>query len=134
MFYTELELIAQTQPDLWRLGAPLIWCDKQFGAIQVPAGFITDLASIPRALRNLPFLDPNGISRRPAVMHDWLYGSPEGRTRGKQFADNFLRAALSAEGASATVARVFYLAVHWGGQGGWDLDGQELRDSGRHTG
>lgn len=134
MFYTELDLIAQPQPDLWRLNAPLVWCDPQFGPLEVPAGFITDLASIPRLFRNLPFLDPNGISRRPATMHDWLYGSPEGRARGKQFADDFLRAALRAEGASASVAQTFYLAVHWGGQSSWDLDGRQLRDFGAHTG
>lgn len=126
MFLTPLELIADPQPDLWRLGAPLVWCDPVYGRLEAPVGFQTDLASIPRIFRNLPFLDPAGISRRPAVLHDWLYGSVAGRVHGKQYADNFLRVALLAEGAGKAVAQSFYLAVHWGGQSSWDGDGVRL--------
>lgn len=92
----------------------------------MPAGFVTDLASIPRLFRNLPWLDPNGLSRRPAVIHDWLYGSKEGRGYGKQFADSFLRSALIAEGAPQSAAGTFYYAVHWFGSGSWDDDGRRL--------
>jgi len=134
VFLTQLELIADPKPDLWTLKAPLWWDDPVYGGLTVPAGFVTDLASIPRALRGLPFLDPNGLSRRPAVIHDWLYGSVEGRARGKQFADSFLRDALLSEGARPSVAQTFYLAVHWFGQSGWDLDGRQLAEFGKHTG
>lgn len=126
MFLGELELIAEPQPDLWRLGLPLVWCDPSYGRLEVPVGFVTDLASIPRLFRNLPFLDPNGLSRRPAVVHDWLYGSAQGRLKGKEFADQYLRAALLSEGASKPVAQAFFLAVHWGGRSSWDADGVKL--------
>lgn len=127
MFLTPLELIADPQPDLWRLGAPLVWCDPVYGRLEVPVGFQTDLASIPRLFRNLPFLDPAGISRRAAVVHDWLYGSADGREHGKQYADSFLRVALLAEGASKSVAQSFYLAVHWFGGSSWYEDGNRLK-------
>jgi len=122
MFLTQLTLTAEPQPDLWRVGAPLVWCNPSYGRLEVPVGFVTDLASIPRALRNLPFLDPNGQSRRPAVVHDYLYSSRLGRRLGKQFADNFLREALLAEGATKGTAGAFYWAVHLFGSFAWDAD------------
>lgn len=88
--------------------------------ITVPRGFITDLASIPRALWNLPFTDPNGVSRRPACLHDALYAL--GRSAGKAFADDALRRAMLSEGASPFVAGMFYKAVHYFGKGSYASD------------
>lgn len=125
MFLTRLQLTDRPEPDLWTVAAPLVW-ECPAGHITVPAGFVTDLASIPRVLRNLPWLDPNGLSRRPAVLHDYLYGSNPGRVFGKQFADSLLASALVSEGASQTVAQTFYYAVHWFGASSWDDDGRRL--------
>lgn len=119
MFKTALELVADPMPDFWVLGSDLVWFDSERGLMTAPKGTRTDLASIPRALRNLPFLDPDGVSRRPATFHDYLYGSAYGRRRGKAFADDFLRAALIAEGASPATAAAFYYAVHWFGGPAW---------------
>lgn len=129
MFCSRLQLEDRPQPDTWMVAAPLIWqgpVNDRLVKLVVPAGFVTDLASIPRLFRNLPWLDPNGISRRPAVVHDWLYGSLEGRRFGKEFADCFLGDALIAEGASLTVASTFHLAVHWFGRSSWNDDGRRL--------
>lgn len=126
MFLTRLQLEDRAEPDLWTYVAPLVWCDPVYGRLEVPIGSITDLASIPRILRNIPALDPNGLSRRPAGMHDWLYGSKEGRRYGKQFADSFLRAALLAEGTTKGTAATFYYGVHWFGGSSWDSDGRRL--------
>src|SRR5689334_1061409 len=42
--------------------------------IVVPAGFVTDLASIPRAFWGPPFfLTPAGQYSRAAIIHDYLY-------------------------------------------------------------
>lgn len=129
MFLTTLELIADPQPDIWTLGAALVWCDATYGRLEVPVGFKTDLASIPRIFRNLPMLDPDGLSRRPAALHDWLYGSVAGRRLGKPFADSFLRAALLSEGASKRAAWVFWAAVHYFGASSWNSDGRALSPS-----
>ncbi len=126
MFLTRADLQDRAEPDLWTVMAPLVWCDPVYGRLEVPAGFVTDLASIPRVLRNLPWLDPNGLSRRPAIMHDWLYGSARGRRFGKQFADSFLRSGLLVEGATKSTANAFYYAVRWFGGGSWDIDGRKL--------
>lgn len=110
-------------PDFWYVTTTLIWTDDVFGTLSCPVGFRTDLASIPRPLRTLPFLDPNGLSRRPAVMHDWLYAW---RVLGKAKADQFLRAALIAEGASRATAACFYYAVDLFGDHAWDSDAGAL--------
>jgi hypothetical protein len=103
-------------------GAILFPCQKSigFGSITVPVGFETDLASIPRALRGLEDFDPDGISRRPAAMHDWLYGGD--RSHGKAWADAFLRVALIAEGMAPDLAFTWWLAVHEFGGAAWDGD------------
>jgi hypothetical protein len=84
-------------------------------------GTVTDLASIPRVFRNLPFLDPNGLSRRPAVLHDYLYrgGNRYGLQMTRKKADRVLRIALRDEGASRWVAWLFWAAVRVGGRRAW---------------
>lgn len=120
MFQTRLYVRDMPTVDLWVVVRPLVWVDAEFGTITVPVGMPTDLASIPRALRNVPELDPDGASRRAATAHDFLYDRSEGRAHGKDFADRFLRAALIAEGCSAITADLFYAAVHEFGQSSWD--------------
>lgn len=125
MFLSDLVLRADPVPNRWVTVAPLIWEDPVYGHLEIPIGFRTDLASIPRALRGIPFLDPNGLSRRPAAMHDWLYAW---RDKGKDFADSFLRDALLAEGASKAVASAFYYGVHWFGGFAWRSDAGALEN------
>jgi|SRR6185437_7728414 len=122
MFKTDLALVALT-PDLWYLASDLVWVSNGL-TITAPHGFVTDLASIPRALRNLPLTDVDGISRRPAALHDWLYAGH--RSTGKNFADATLREALKVEGMSAAGAAVYYYAVHWFGGHAWESDGRKL--------
>src|SRR5579862_8222813 len=110
MFLTSLELLALPQPDEWQLITPLVWSDETYGDLSVPAGFTTDLASTPFHIAD------NGPARRPAAVHDWLYGSAEGRTHGKSFADKFLRDSLLAEGAGRLMAWTFYLGVKFFGR------------------
>lgn len=125
MFTTDLDLIAIAgRPDLWRFGAPLVWTARD-ETIIVPKGFLTDLASIPRAVDWLPNLDRDGISRRPAALHDWLYGGD--RTRGKDAADDLLRAALVAEGMSNIGAFEYWYAVHKFGLSSWLDDNKIVR-------
>lgn len=131
MFRSELNLIAlDGRPDLWRYGAPLV-CDVGTEVITVPKGFITDMASIPHALDWVPNLDRDGLSRRPAALHDWLYGGD--RTRGKDYADSTLREALLAEGMSAVGAYEYWFAVSKFGRSAWDGDNIVLRQEHFYT-
>lgn len=108
MFKTPLLLQALDAPGEWVLTRPLLWEGKR--KIEVPAGFVTDLASIPAPLRGI--LNVNGKSRRAAVLHDWLYCSQLG-TRAE--ADATFREALVAEGVSIACW------IYWAGVrvGGW---------------
>jgi len=126
VFKTDLNLIAiNGRPSLWRYGAPLIW-DTGAETITVPVGFLTDLASIPHMLDWLPNLSPIGLSRRPAALHDWLYGGD--RTRGKDYADDTLRAALLMEGMGNVGAFEYWFAVSKFGRVAWDGDNKDLRE------
>lgn len=132
MFLTELTLVEDPEPGIWRFGAPpLVWQDPVFGRLQTKTGDKTDLASVPRVFRGIPFLDPNGISRRGAAMHDQLYGTDWGRRLGKAFADDFLYAALISDGASHWVAWTFWAAVHFFGASSWNSDGVRLAQPGK---
>lgn len=110
-----------TIPDLWYTsGDDLVWQDVEFGRITVPQGFITDDASVPKFLDWIPFLDRQGLSRRPGIAHDALYSL--GRIKGKDWCDRFLKAACMAEGMKPWQARAYYQGVHLFGDRPWADD------------
>jgi hypothetical protein len=57
--------------DSWRLLAPLVYETSAGDVITVPAGFVTDFASIPRPLWAIA--PPAGTWGLAAVLHDWGY-------------------------------------------------------------
>jgi hypothetical protein len=120
MFLTDPGLVpVPGKPDLWWLDGPLVWADQDV-TITVPQGFISDDASVPKVLDWIPFLDRQGLSRRPGLAHDALYSL--GRTRGKAYADSMLRAFCLAEGMNAFQAGVYYQGVHLFGASSWAAD------------
>ena len=121
MFLSELEIQALT-PDLWALTAPLVWEDDT-GRLEIPKGFITDLASIPHVIDWVPFLDRTGLSRRAGALHDGLYAL--GRERGKDWCDTMLKLALEAEGMKPWQAKAYWSAVHYFGSPSWTSDARE---------
>ncbi len=116
VFTSPLIVEALPKPGEWRVVAPLVWCDPQFGRIAVPEGFETDLASIPGIVRAFPDFNPDGLSRRPAVIHDWLYNY---KPVARDVADLFLREALIYEGINVIVAYTYYGAVRAFGGSHW---------------
>ena len=121
MFTTPLRIEAQDTPGEWKLIYPLVWAIDGDGYrmpdIEVPAGFVTDLASVPKLLRGL--LDPTDPSRRPAVLHDWLYCSQNKHDYTRQQADALFRVALRADGSSAVAAFIYHAGVRAGGWRYW---------------
>jgi hypothetical protein len=100
---------------LWELLAPLAYDSEVVrGTVTVPAGFVTDFASIPR----LPFVywTQGGKGNKAAVIHDWLYSS---QAVDRKTADQVLREALIASGYSKVTASAFYAAVRVGGGSHW---------------
>lgn len=83
--------------------------------ITIPAGFITDFASVPRALQNLyPCWGKYGPA---AIVHDKLYFFQETT---KQYADSILEQAMFACGCDPITVRAIYEAVALAGQFAWD--------------
>lgn len=116
MFIFPLIVEALPEPGKWKTVAPLVWCDPTFGRLEVPVGFITDLASVPGIARAFPDFDPTGLSRRPAVVHDWLYTT---KPIPRHQADLFLCEALKAEGLPVGIADAYYGAVRLFGDSHW---------------
>lgn len=117
-------------PDLWYLDGPLIWKDAEV-TITVPVGFLSDDASTPKFLDAVPWLDRQGLSRRPGLAHDALYSL--GRSRGKDWADKMLQAFCLAEGMNAFQAACYYQGVHLFGASSWAGDAR-LGTAGAITG
>lgn len=111
------------KPNEWALVRPLVYEAKGLSApLVVPVRFITDLASVPGVLRALPGFNPNGLSREPAILHDYLYCA--GRFPDRGAADYFFYEALLSVGVSKPVAYMHYLGVR---AGGWRYWGERRR-------
>ena len=78
--------------------------------IAVPAGYETDLASVPRL--PLAYLIAGNRAPKSAVLHDFLYSTRAGR----DYADHVFRAAMKAEGVNSFIAQLMYLGVRVGGE------------------
>ena len=73
-FTTPLIISPNDDGQTWTLQDPFEYHVGGLGSdwrISVPAGFVTDFASIPRAFWNI--LPPWGTYGKPAVVHDFLY-------------------------------------------------------------
>lgn len=82
--------------------------DTSIATITVPAGFVTDFASVPKVLWNL--LPPTGPYGKAAVIHDYLYRSYGFSS--KIVADAIFLEAMKALGVGRCKRNVMYLAVH----------------------
>jgi hypothetical protein len=93
--------------------------------VTVPAGFVTDFASIPRPFWSI--LPTWGKYGPPAVVHDFLYWDQR-CTRDQ--ADRILLVAM--EESDVGFIRRFFIhrAVAWGGGFGWD-ENEDIREEGK---
>lgn len=113
---TELD----TDFQLWRLETALTYDVGQLGSgrtVVVPVGFVTDGASVPRAL--WPFLPPWGRYSRPAVIHDLLCvliekGEPHKEAKTRKDADAVFFEAMGVTGVSMPVRFILWLGVRIG--------------------
>lgn len=125
MFLTRPGLVGiRYHPDLWYLDSPLDWGGLDGKrAVRIPAGLITDLASVPNFLGWVPFLDRMGDSRLAGALHDGLYVLAN--WRGKDYCDHMLASALVSEGMSQFEASVYFSAVHLFGRKFFNEDRRE---------
>jgi len=120
LFLTDLSVTPLDRSDhgrrLWRLDAEF-QCEVlgvRHCTISVPAGFVTDFASVPRL--PLTWLLAGDVAHKSAVVHDYLYrtgGGPCGYDRAE--CDQVFLAGMVEEGVSAWRRRLMYWAVRAGG-------------------
>ncbi len=116
-FESDLELRHRPGHYRWALISALDYITHDGRKIQVPAGFLTDLASFPRIVR--PVLDAqHPTTRRPAAVHDFIYVHQTHRFT-KREADRIFYEALREEGASEALAWSMWKATCIGGRGAW---------------
>ncbi|HAP0136057.1 TPA: DUF1353 domain-containing protein [Escherichia coli] len=100
----------------WRLAEPFeFWLtDDPADVIEVPAGYVTDLASVPRILWVV--FPPHGRYAKAAIVHDWLY---DNALRTKAEADRIFLDAMTVLGVPCWRRRLMYLAVRLFGKGNY---------------
>lgn len=92
--------------------------------IVVPAGFVTDFASIPRALWS--YLPPTGDYKLAAVVHDYLYWT---QPCTKDQADNLFAIAMAEQGVPTVSRAVVYGGVVAAGFASWEGNRKQRGDS-----
>ncbi|EMZ2673947.1 DUF1353 domain-containing protein [Salmonella enterica] len=86
--------------------------DDNSDVIEVPAGFVTDLASVPRIFWTI--LPPDGKYAKAAIIHDWMY---DNALRTKKEADKIFLDGMTVLGVPKWKRTVMYWAVRWFGRG-----------------
>ena len=105
----------------WMLIDPLIYESDLAGIVIVaPAGFLTDLASVPRL--PVAYLMTGGLGHAAAVIHDCLYTT---HSVTRDVADDVLYEALLVLGVPKHKAWMMWAGVRIGGGGAWKAAGVE---------
>lgn len=101
---------------LWRVYEPFEFylSDDNSDVIEVPAGFVTDLASVPRIFWTL--LPPDGKYAKAAIIHDYLY---DNALRTKKEADLIFLDGMTVLGVPKWKRTVMYWAVRMFGRGNY---------------
>ncbi|HFV9934559.1 TPA: DUF1353 domain-containing protein [Salmonella enterica subsp. enterica serovar Bovismorbificans] len=95
---------------LWRVYEPFEFYLSD--VINVPAGFVTDLASVPRIFWSL--MPPDGRYAKAAIIHDYLY---DNALRTKREADRIFLDGMTVQGVPKWKRTVMYWAVRLFGRG-----------------
>ena len=72
-FFSDPLTVTKTEKGTWLVANSFRYYPLHSGPIDVPAGFETDFASVPRGLWNI--FPPDGPWTQAAVVHDWLYNT-----------------------------------------------------------
>jgi hypothetical protein len=107
---------------IYVLTKPIAWVPDPGQAhkrVDVPRGFVTDFASIPRIFWS--FLPPDGEYAYAAVLHDYLYWM---QSREREESDEILKFAMEGLKVGTVTTEAIHAAVRVGGGGAWDSNTQ----------
>jgi hypothetical protein len=99
----------------WRLLEDFVYHSDVVGSIIVPAGFVTDFASVPRV--PVAFWFVGDTAHLAAVVHDYLYSTG---IFPKATADRVFLEAMAVTGIPHWRRWLMYLGVRWGGGLAWE--------------
>ena len=108
-FITELDVRLMEGDKVWMLESPLIYYSPLVGRIQVPAGFYTDFASVPRL--PIAFALFGDKAHREGVIHDYLFRKDAIPETCFSKANRVFLEAMESRGKSIFVRWPMYLAV-----------------------
>lgn len=109
----------------WRVKDGFTYWLNDLEYVDVPTGFVTDFASIPRVLKVL-WPSPGGLWDLPAVVHDKVYrdgfvrninGGKRNVTRGE--GDQLFRDGMEIQRVRETAEACLYRGVRVGGWNAW---------------
>lgn len=109
-FPNTLQVELQSDRKTWCLLAPFSYLDPDHGLIEVPPGFKTDFASVPRCPLTFALMGQYGHAA--AVIHDWLYSSDH---LSRAAADRVFFNALRSSGIARWRAYAMWAGVRIGG-------------------
>ena len=114
--------ISRFKEPIYFLSRPIGWKPNpdQVGrqeAVEVPTGFVTDFASIPRVFWSV--LRPDGEYTYPAIIHDFLYWTQQ---RPREAADEIFKFAMRDFDIGWGQIATIYNAVRLGGASAWDTN------------
>ena len=101
------------KPIEWRPNEPQT---QAYPSVQVPEGFVTDLASIPWPLWSAG-LRPDGQYAFAAIIHDFLYWTQSTK---RAEADDILKLAMQDLRVSPAVIETIFVGVRAGGEAAWN--------------
>ena len=100
-------------------GRPAVWspnAGQQYKLVEVPTGFVTDLASVPQWAWSSG-VRPEGPYAYAAIVHDYLYWMQE---RPRAEADAIFLIAMEDSKVAPGLRKRIYDAVRLGGRSAWD--------------
>lgn len=119
-FLTELKVQKLKKDGTWQVIEDFIYRSHLLGrTVTVPAGFVTDFASVPRL--PLVYLATGNTAQEAAVIHDYLY---QAHSVSRKHADQVFKEAMKASKVSWWRRSLMYFGVRVGGGGAYS-DGVE---------
>ncbi len=115
------EIYAVTEPISW---VPNPGSSKELRRVEVPAGFITDFASVPRIFWSV--LPRDGLYVYPAIIHDYMYWMQDSA---RDIADETLREGMQDFKVDGVAINAIYWGVRAGGGSAWAANAR-LKDRG----
>ncbi|MEH2489383.1 hypothetical protein V1280_005322 [Bradyrhizobium sp. AZCC 2230] len=119
------EMYALTQPISW---APNANSPKDLQRVDVPKGFITDFASVPRIFWSV--LPRDGTYLYPAIVHDYMYWN---QSTSRDQADETLREGMQDFSVDPISLNAVYWGVRAGGWVAWNKNAKLKAEGARRT-